>query len=175
MECCTGVGIIKHLFPKNVLLLVINALIFSKLFYCSTVWSGTSKQNINKLQLVQNFAARILTGVKKYDHVSPALKELGWLSIERLLQLRDVTMAFKCVNNLAPVYLCNKLSKRSEIHKYSTRHCGDLNLGLCRTEAAKRSFFYRAVKHFNDLTSDTRSVNSVSIFKSLARRELLGK
>ena len=69
-----------------------------------SVWSGTSKQNINKLQLVQNFAARILTGVKKYDHVSPALKELGWLSIERLLQLRDVTMVFKCVNNLAPIY-----------------------------------------------------------------------
>ena len=43
----------------------------------STVWSGTSKQNINKLQLVQNFAARILTGVKKYDHVSPALIETG--------------------------------------------------------------------------------------------------
>ena len=118
-----------------------------------------------QLQLVQNFAARILTGVKKYDHVSPTLKELGWLSVERLLQLRDVTMVFKCVNNLAPIYLCNKLSKRSEIHDYSTRHCGDLNLGLSRTEAAKRSFFYRAVKHFNDLTSDIRSANSVSIFK----------
>ena len=73
-------------------------------------------------------------------------------------------MVFKCVNNLAPIYLCNKLSKGSEIQKYSTRHCDDLNLGLYRTEAAKRSFFYRAVKHFNDLTSDTRSVNSVSIF-----------
>ena len=158
---------VKHLFPKNVQLLVIIALIFSKLFYCSTVWSGTSKQNINKLQLVQNFAARILTDVKKYDHVSPTLKELGWLSIERLLQLRDVTMVFKCVNNLAPIYLCNKLSKRSEIHNYSTRHCGDLIPGLYRTEAAKRSFFYRAVKHFNDLTSDTRSANSVSIFKNM--------
>ena len=157
MSSLCQINRVKHLFPKNVLLLVINALIFSKLNYCSTVWSGTSKQNINKLQLVQNFAAGILTGVKTYDHVSPALKELGWLSIERLLQLRDVTMVFKCVNNLAPIYLCNKLSKRSEIHKYSTRHCGDLNLGLCRTEAAKRSFFYRAVKHFNDLTSDTRS------------------
>ena len=175
MSSLCQINRVKHLFPKNVLLLVINALIFSKLFYCSTVWSGTSKQNINKLQLVQNFAARILTGVKKYDHVSPTLKELGWLSIERLLQLRDVTMVFKCDNDLAPIYLCNKLSKRSEIHNYSTRHRSDLNLGLCRTEAAKRSFFYRAVKHFNDLTSDTRSANSVSIFKSLARRELLGK
>ena len=89
---------------------------------------------------------------------------LGWLSIEQLLQLRDVTMVFKCVNNLVPIYLCNKLSKRSEIHKYSTRHCSDLNLGLCQTEAAKWSFFYRVVIHFNDLTSDTRSANSVSIF-----------
>ena len=163
MSSLCQINRVKHLFPKNVILLVINALTFSKLFYCSTVWSGTSKQNINKLQLVQNFAARILIGVKKYDHVSSALKELGWLSIERLLQLRDVTMVFKCFNNLAPIYLCNKLSKRSEI------------LGLCRTDATKRSFFYRAVKHFNDLTSDTRSANSVSILKSLARRELLGK
>ena len=89
---------------------------------------------------------------------------MGWLSVERLLQLRDVTMVFKCVNNLASIYLCNKLSKRSEIHKYSTHHCGDLNLGLCRTEAAKWSFFYHAVKHFNDLTSDARSANSVSDF-----------
>ena len=70
MSSLCQINRVKHLFPKNVLLLVINALIFSKLFYCSTVWLGTSKQNINKLQLVQNFAARILTGVKKYDHVS---------------------------------------------------------------------------------------------------------
>ena len=60
MSSLCQINRVKHLFPKNVLLLVINALIFSKLFYCSTVWSGTSKQNINKLQLAQNFAARIL-------------------------------------------------------------------------------------------------------------------
>ena len=45
----------KHLFPKNVLLLVINVLIFSKLFCCSTVWSGTSKQNINKITTHSEF------------------------------------------------------------------------------------------------------------------------
>ena len=39
-----------------------NSLVLNKLFYCSTVWSGTSQQNICRLQLLQNFAARILTG-----------------------------------------------------------------------------------------------------------------
>ena len=41
----------KHLFSKSVLFTILNCLVFSKLFYRSTVWSGTFKQNIHKLQL----------------------------------------------------------------------------------------------------------------------------
>ena len=51
---------VRHLFTKPVLSNILNSLIFrKKLFYCSTVWAGTSKQNLEKLQLVQNFAARV--------------------------------------------------------------------------------------------------------------------
>ena len=42
---------VKHLFSKSVLFIILNCLVFSKLFYCSTVWSGTFKKNIHKLQL----------------------------------------------------------------------------------------------------------------------------
>ena len=56
--------------------------------------------NIYKLQLMQNFAARILTDTGKYDHITPALKALGWLTIEEQLWLRDVAVMYKCVNNL---------------------------------------------------------------------------
>ena len=52
---------VRHLFSREVLNTILNSLVFSKLFYCSTVWSGTSKDNVHKLQLLQNFAARILT------------------------------------------------------------------------------------------------------------------
>jgi len=48
---------VKHLLDSNTLLNVINALVFSKLYYCSYVWSSTTKKNIIKLQNVQNFAA----------------------------------------------------------------------------------------------------------------------
>ena len=34
---------VRHLFTKPVLSTILNSLIFSKLFYCSTVWAGTSK------------------------------------------------------------------------------------------------------------------------------------
>ena len=42
---------------------------FSKLFHCSTIWSNTSKQNVKKLQLVRNFAARILLGLRKCEGI----------------------------------------------------------------------------------------------------------
>ena len=67
---------IKHLLDRKTLILLLNAFVFSKLFYCSSVWSNTSKRNINKLQLIQNFAARIILGLRKYDHISEGLKSL---------------------------------------------------------------------------------------------------
>jgi hypothetical protein len=60
---------IRHLFDKSTLFIVINSLVFTKLFYFSSVWSGTSKLNIAKLQQVQNFAARLWSGKKKYEHI----------------------------------------------------------------------------------------------------------
>ena len=74
---------IKHLLDRKTLLLLINAFAFafSTLFYCSTVWSNTSKTNVKKLQLVQNFAGRIILGLRKDDHISEGLKSLTWLPI----------------------------------------------------------------------------------------------
>ena len=70
---------IKHLLDKETLLLIINSFVFSRLFYCFSVWSNTSATNIHKLQLVQNFAARIILGLRKYDHISAGLRSLRWL------------------------------------------------------------------------------------------------
>ena len=65
---------------------------------------------------LQNFAGRILTNTKKFDQITPVLHELGWLTIEELLCLRDVTMIFKFLNGLVPSYLSTKFVKRSETH-----------------------------------------------------------
>ena len=57
---------VRHLFAKEVMCIILNSLVFSKLFYCATVWFGAPKENIHKLQLIQNFAGRILTNTKKF-------------------------------------------------------------------------------------------------------------
>ena len=65
---------VKYLFDRRTLITIINSLVFSKLLYCSSVWANTTNKNIELLQTVQNFAARIVSGTRKFDHVTPILK-----------------------------------------------------------------------------------------------------
>ena len=139
-----------------------NCLVFSKLFYCSTVWSGTFKQIIHKLQLVQNFAARVLTNTSKFDHFAPALRELGWSSIKHLLLVRDVTQLYKIVNGLAPSYLNSYINKRTGIHSYNTRFRENLDVPMCRTATAQRSFHYRSIITWNSLSASTRNSKTLT-------------
>ena len=112
------------------IILIINSLIFSKMYYCSAVWSNTSQRNIEKLQAVQNFAARIVTGTRKYDHVTPVLQQLGWLPVKYMLKLREAIFAFKCLKGLAPSYLCEKFHVRLDVHDANTRQKNILDIPL---------------------------------------------
>ena len=155
-------------------MLVILSLVFSKMFYCSTVWSSTSSTNINKLQLIQNFACRIITGSRKHEHVTPLLHQLNWLSVSQTLHLRDTIMAHKCANNLAPDYLGNKLQKRTTIHDRATRHSNKLQIPFYRSANSQRTFAYRAVSLLNSLSSDLVNLPSVKSLKHPMKDSLRG-
>jgi hypothetical protein len=95
----------KHVFRKNLLITVINALVFSKLYYCSSLWSNTSCSNLSRLQGVQNFAARVVSNRRKFDHITPILKEQRCFPVKSHLYSRDALSAFKCMNDCALAYL----------------------------------------------------------------------
>ena len=96
---------IKHLLDSRTLENVITSLVFSKLYFSSSVWANTSKTNIRKLQKIQNFAARILSGTRKYEHITPVLNDLRWLSVPASLAFYDAILTFKCLRGLTPMYL----------------------------------------------------------------------
>ena len=47
---------------------------------------------VDKLQSVQNFACRIVSGARKYDNVTSILKDLNWLPVTTQLYYRSETM-----------------------------------------------------------------------------------
>lgn len=57
---------------------------------------GVGLPSIDSTKLKKiNFAARIVTGIKKHEHITPALKSLNWSRIESLVVRRDVTKVYK--------------------------------------------------------------------------------
>jgi hypothetical protein len=126
-----------------------------------------------KLQSVQNFGCRVISGVGKFDHITPALRELNWLPVEKLLLERETVMVYKCLNGLAHDYIVETFIKRSDIHDRSTRNHDLLDIPLYRTAAGQRTFNYRGAKIWNDLDDKLKNITSIIIFKKELREILL--
>ena len=123
---------VKNSFDRDTLCTIISALVLSKLFYSSTVWSNTTATNIKKLQAVQNFACRIITKTTKFEHITPALREIQWQPINEHLHYRDTVMTFRCMKGLAPTYLCGSLRGRKSIYYHNTRNRESLDIPQVR-------------------------------------------
>ncbi len=93
--------------------MLINAFMTSRLDYCNALLGGCSARSIDKLQMVQNAAARVLTRTRKYDRISPVLSTLHWLPIKHCIDFKILLITNKALNGLAPQYLSELLSHYS--------------------------------------------------------------
>ena len=77
------------------------------------LYYGLPEYLLDKLQHVQNCAARLITGVNKREHISPVIKELNWLNVRNFIKFRYAVNVYKCINGDMPPYLTNLLSFHS--------------------------------------------------------------
>ncbi len=94
----------------------------SRLDYCNALRGGCPASSINKLQIVQNAAARVLTRSRKYDHITPIVQSLHWLPIKFRISYTILLLAYKALNGLAPAYLTNLLSRYNPTRSLSLQN-----------------------------------------------------
>lgn len=85
-------------------------MLISRLDYCNVLYLGVSQSLLSRLQLVQNAAARLLTGTKKREHISPVLVSLHWLPVKYHIQFKALLFVSKGLHGLAPPYISDLLS-----------------------------------------------------------------
>ena len=136
---------------------VIQALVFSRLLYCSPIWSSTSKKNVSKLQSVQNIAVRVVTDSRKFEHITPVLRDVNWLALSR---------------GLAPRYLCSRFVNRATVHARNTRNKNKLDIPEYKSAAGQRSFLYRSLTLWNSLPTAITDCNSLEMFKRKLKQYL---
>ena len=86
-----GLAKLSHQLPFETKKVIIEGLVHPHIRYCLTVWGSCSKSQKHRLQKTLNFAARIITGTKRTEHISPALETLGWLKVDKILTERDLS------------------------------------------------------------------------------------
>ena len=65
---------------------------------------GLPQSSISKLQCIQNAAARLLMGTKTFEHITPVLKSLHWLLVEKRINFEVLLLVYCALRDHAPEY-----------------------------------------------------------------------
>jgi len=162
---------IRHSLTSEAMLTLIQAFVSSRLDYCNSVLvAGVSSQLLQKMQVIQNAAARFVTGARRRNHMTPVLRELHWLPVRQRIRFKTAVMVYKCIHGLAPSYLASHCEPTSSCpgrsHLRSAKS-GQLNFPRTKTDYGKRSFAINGPVVWNSLPTELRSPDiSLDVFKA---------
>ncbi len=148
---------------------LVHAFMTSRLDYCNALLGGCPASSINKLQIVQNAAARVLTRSRKYDHITPILQSLHWLPIKFRISYKILLLAYKVPN------LTNLLSRYNPTRSLSSQNTGLLVVPrIAKSTKGGKTYSYLAPKLWNSLPDNVRG-SELSLFKSRLKTHLFSQ
>jgi len=75
--------------------------------YCNSLFFGISERLMNRLQSVQNAPARLVTGTRRSDHISPVLRQLHWLPVRQHIDFKVATFVHQSLSGISLQYLAD--------------------------------------------------------------------
>ena len=137
---------------------IATSLIHSKLDYCNSLFLNINSQQLNRLQLILNSAARAVTKTPKFHHITPHLKSLHWLKITQRIQYKILSLTYKSLQYNKPSSISDLLTIQPT---RSTRSSAVVTLqrpsNPSRLKISDRSFYYQAPVLWNSLPHHLRS------------------
>jgi hypothetical protein len=167
-SCYYHIRAFRHIRPmltSDMAKTVASSLIGARLDYANAVLYGTSASNINRLQLVQNTVARVVTGLKKSDHISQTLRDLHWLPVRYRINFKTTVLTYKAQTSAAPLYLSSLISSYSPSRALRSTSQNLLTVPRCKTVFSSRGFRIAAPTLWNALPDSVTSSTNVETFK----------
>lgn len=168
------INTIRRYLTQEALKTLVCSLVLSRLDYCNSLLSGCPKSLINKLQKVQNSAARLVCRLPRSSHITPALRSLHWLPVEKRISYKLLLLTYKALNEHGPSYLSDLL--QLYVPSRNLRSSCDSRLlripSFKRKTSGFRSFAYQASVLWNSLPHSLRHSESVPVFKSNLKTHL---
>ena len=163
----SAIGALKRVRPfisKETAIQIYNALIMPHFDYCSPVWDCLSGYLSDKLQKLQNRAARVITKSPFDTSSNHLLSTLSWERLSLRRKKQKALMMYKTMNDLAPEYLQSLFSQRHSVYNLRNSE-GRLTLSKPSTNYLKRSFSYSRAMLWNNLPKSFKKAASIEHFK----------
>ncbi|KAJ1166727.1 hypothetical protein NDU88_007124 [Pleurodeles waltl] len=178
-SCFNTLRMLRRIFkwiPTETRKTVTQALVSSRLDYGNALYTGIPTKDIKRLQRIQNASARLILNIPRRSHISPHLKELHWLPVDKRITFKLLTHAHKALHNTGPSYLNTRLNFYTP-----TRQLRSANLALAivpriqRKTSGGRSFSFLAAKTWNSLPTSLRQTQDLLAFRRLLKTWLFDR
>lgn len=161
------IGQIRKYLDSSTTATLMHSFVSSRLDNNNSLLYGMPDKELNRIQRIQNAAAKIVTRSRKYDHATPLLKNLHWLPIEQRIVYKILILTFKALNDTAPSYLKDLITITKRKRTLRSNDQLLLNVPRCRLSTfGCRAFSYSAPILWNRLPEKCRKASTLTSFKS---------
>ena len=143
------------------------SMVSARLDYCNSLLYKTSQSNLAQLQRLQNSLARVITGTRKRDHITPILADLHWLPVTARIEYKIALLTFKTLVLRQPSYLHELINIRQPTRSLrSSTRVNCLHVNIAHTSFGSRAFSHAAPAIWNSLPDElTNDLSSITTFK----------
>lgn len=156
---------------------IVTSCILSRLDYCNSLLMGTDKIVTQRMQIVQNYAARLILGASRRSPATPLLRTLHWLPISERIKYKVACICYNIITETAPSYLTELLPKYSNLSKL--RSASDTRMfqdgHYQRKTHGYRSLQYYGPHFWKTLPYDLRHSQTITSFKSKLKTHLFNQ
>ncbi len=173
------IGKLRKYLDQNSTERLVHALISSRLDCNNCLLYGLPSSDIAPLQRIQNAAARLVSLIRRQDHISPVLRKLHWLPVRHRILFKLLLLTYKAKHGLAPTYITELISDYAPSTKMSLRSSSQCLLTPGpRTNTCfygDRAFSTAAPLQWNKLPVSVRTATNISDFKKKLKTHLFNK
>ena len=142
----------RHVIPKSALKTIVQCLVMSIVRYCVSLYGTCGELQMRRVQKILNFCARVVTGRKRYDHVSDVFHSLHWMRASEMAYYHRLCIVHNVITTGLPTVLAETIGETGDLrHTHATRNSAWLGLPQIRTENGRKRLNYSAVLAYNQL------------------------
>jgi len=143
---------------------LIVALVLSRLDYCNSVLFGLPANLIQRLQSVQNAAARLIFSIRRSEHITPALISVHWLRVSERISFKLAVLTYRSIHGTSVVF---HSCRRHDIKTTAAVFCLSSSRSTARSSlyVSKRAFPVSGANMWNDLPFHFTSTQSLAVFR----------